>query len=311
MPDEKQIATDSSSDAGLLTGADVDFGSFSEARTLERLGKTAEPAKEPEPEPKVVAEPAPAKDDKAQVSEPADKSEPVKPLTREEIQREIDTRLAAQPKVEAKKEEPKADPYPTLADPQFKTVEECETAQAEWMKRHTANAIKEALAADKEAAAEARKNETELEHKKRNWEEREAEAKTRHADYEEVKKLAASRPFNETALQFIVDSRVGPDLFVHYVKNPNDWNELIALPPEDIRLEMRLMERELKRTIAAIPVVKAKTVSDAPPPARTLTGKQSPADDPKEAAAAEGDVDSYSRLRLQERQRDTLGRFTN
>jgi len=309
MADEKQIADGSSPDAGLLTGADVDFGTFEQERLRERRGQAPEPAKEPEPEPKVVAEPATAKDDKAQVAEPADKSEPVKPITREEIQREIDSRLAAQPKVETKKEEPKADPYPTLADPQFKTVEECEAAQAEWMKRHTANAIKEALEARDKQAEETRKNETELEAKKRTWEERETEAKTRHADYEEVKKLAASRPFNETALQFIVDSKVGPDLFVHYVKNPKDWDELIALPPEDIRLEMRLMERELKRTIAATPVVKAKTVSDAPPPARTLGGKQAPADDPKERAAIEGDVESYSRLRMAERIRDSAGRF--
>lgn len=312
MADEKQIADGSSPDAGLLTGADVDFGSFEQERHAERLGKTPGPAKEPEPEPKKVeAEPAPATNGKAQVNEPADKPEPAKPLTREEIQREIDSRLAAQPKVEPKKEEPKADPYPSLADSQYKTVEECEAAQGEWMKRHTAAAIKDALADEAKKAQQAREQETELQGKKRDWEERETEAKTRHKDYDELKKLAPSRPFNETALQFIVDSKVGPDLFVHYIKNEKDWTELIALPAEDIRLEMRLVERELKRTIAATPLVKAKTVSDAPAPARMIGGKGAPADDPKEKAVAEGDVESYHRLRNLERVRDRQGRFTN
>jgi hypothetical protein len=280
----------------MVTAEDVDFSAYEKTLYGKEQPK-AEPALEPE-----AKEPA---------TEPAKQPElEVKPqyLTAEDAQRLVDEKLAA-----AKpKEEPKSDPAPSLADPKFETVEQWQEAYAAWSQRQVEVKLSDILAKREAEQQQAAISQQEIEKRRETWEKREAEAKTRYPEYDQLKEAAKSRPFNETALQFILNSEIGPDLFIHYVKNEQEWNELIALPPEDMRIELRATQREIRRQLetakAQAEAPKPKTVSSAPPPPRTLTGRSAPAEDPEEKAILDGDFSAYEKQMLR-KARDEKGRF--
>lgn len=300
---------ESSPSAGTLTAADVDldFVNYEKSRNAERLAEaTNKPIEKPEevtdPKPAAAAS-APAKVE-APVTEQADKTKPAV-LTSEDVSKLLDTKLESL----KPKETPKEDPKPLITDSKYQTVEEWENDLIAWTER---KALAKGREEGRSEATTEITTKQQAEKAQADWDSRVAEAKTRHADYDQLVEIGKTRPYNETALEFIVKSPMGPDLFAHYVRNEQDWLNLIALPEAAIVAKLVLVEDRLEQGLKAAPAKeapKAKTVSDALPPPKTLSGKASPADDSREKAVKEDDFEAYEAEQRRERLRNTRGQF--
>lgn len=286
VEDEKLAAESSPVADADLTLADVNFGDVEKDVMNYMSGKTPEPkapAVEDKPTP---ADPAPASDVKA--SEPEPSKPAPKMLTEADVDRMVNERLAS-----ANKPKPAEDPEPLLSEDRFADHDEWAKEMAAWTKREYSRSLE---AHDSKRATEAqaqREHQADVDRRTKSWNERCEAAKTRHPDWDDVTtKLKATAITEEMipALQFMADSPMGPDLWIHYGKRQDEFNKLVAMSPEDQKLELRFMERDLTRTPPPVPV---KIVSDAPPPPRPMPGRTvtgDPLDDPDDYSSVERKV---------------------
>lgn len=269
---------------------------------------------------KPVAEEAASSSDKAAVTEPpaeSKKSEPAQPavkqppaLTGDEVARRVREELAARdtkPKEAAKADE---DPEPLLSDEKYPDVPTWQKDHTAWLKREFKREAQAEAEAIYEAREKARVEKESQTAQQKTWESNEAEARKRIADYDTHKAIAADPkrfPYNETALKFVLDSKVGPDLLVHFVKaGEQAWRELTALPAHQIVRAMTLVEAELERGLTPsngtpqardkdgkfVEASKPKTLTSSSAPVRSLDGNPPPPENEEESlakAASDGD----------------------
>lgn len=107
-------------------------------------------------------------------------------------------------------------------------------------------------------------------------------------DYEEVVEGADFEVPN-VAMQYLVESEVGPQLAYHLAKNPDVADRLRNLSPGRVLAELGKLEIQFeKKPEAAKPAEAARTVSKAPPPITPLEGKTTPVvKDPAQMSFAE------------------------
>lgn len=299
--DGKEVP-ESSTGAGMLTGDDVDFLAFESETNARLAGKEPGSPGDPDPRP-VVEAPAPSGDTPASEPDAKPKTPTVDPVSGvvDAIKSGFE---ALKPKEEPKVADPKVeDKAPRLSDEKYQGETAYDDHQADltaWLLRQMKN---EAGTVASEKLDERRAKDAEkaaLETRQKNWETREAEAKTRHTDYDALKESAKTRTFNATALEFMADSKIGPDLFVHYVKNEKAWNDLIKLSEKEIDRELTRVEYQLEQTLKGTggngsPAPReSKLVSDALPPAKSLSGgRGAPPDNARERAAADDSDEGF------------------
>jgi hypothetical protein len=121
------------------------------------------------------------------------------------------------------------------------------------------------------------------------WQERAAEAKSRHTDFEAVA-LRPDLPVSADMAEFIKTADAGPELLYHLGKNPAEAARIYALPKAQAFREMARLELGLS---APTP----RPVSKAPPPPSPVdTGNVLPEKDP-----AKMSMDEYVRWRTRSR----------
>jgi hypothetical protein len=296
MADEKKSAESSpaAEPESKVASEDVDFSTF-EVQTNDRLRRKGR-LPDPEPPPKPIpAEPAPAR-----VSVPDDTSSQ-RLLTGEDVA-EIVVQALERSRQDKPPEPEQPDPKPDLADPAYQTFADYLRASDAWHQRQLERAKKEAELSGRTAGAKEKEDEItntrRFEELKANWESREKEVLKRHPNYLEIKKELEDTkrfPFNQAAFEYIFKSKIGPDIAVYFHSNPNEWKELIQQEPDSIRVDLRLLERELMRSMTAPQAPEAPVVSNAPPPISRL-GSRAPAGDPRELAIREGDYAVFESL---------------
>lgn len=268
---DEKLAPESSPVADAdLTLADVDFGDVQKDVLDYMSGKTPAAKQAVVDETPKPADPAPASDAKAEPEAP--KPAP-KMLTEADVDRMVKERLA-----EATKQPPKEDPEPLLSEDRFKDHDEWAKEMAAWTKRENARAI-DASDAKREAEAQTqREHAADVERRTKSWNDRCEAAKARIPDFDEITARGKAIPITDemiAPLQFMSESPVGPELWVHYIRNEIDRNKLLAMSTDDQKLELRFMERDLTRNPPPPP---AKTVSDAPAPPRSMPGRATSGD---------------------------------
>lgn len=273
---DEKLAPESSPVADTdLTLADVDFGDVQKDVLDYMSGKTPAAKQAVVDETPKPADPAPASGTKAPEPE-APKPAP-EYLTRADVDRMVKERLA-----EANKQPPKEDPKPLLSEARFADHDEWTAELAEWTKRNskeTAESVVEQAFTKREEAAKAeREQAAETERRTKSWNDRCEAAKAKIPDFEEITAKGKAIPITEemiAPLQFMSESPVGPELWVHYIRNETDRNKLLAMSADDQKLELRFMERDLTRNPPPPP---AKIVSDAPAPPRSMPGRATSGD---------------------------------
>jgi hypothetical protein len=161
--------------------------------------------------------------------------------------------------------------------PKFKTWEELETANDEWVKQE---AIREFRAISEKEAREAAKKAADQKLSE-DWTKRLADAKKEHSDFDEV--VTADKPIftkvaRDSALdRFVQSSEAGPKLLYHLTKNPSELERILPLDPiqtirELTKIELLLAKPEKKET----PV---QPVSKAPKPPSEVGGHGTAAED--------------------------------
>jgi hypothetical protein len=279
--------------------------------TAEKMG-TAPPEKpkEAEPEPKSEAKPEETGTNRKQPEEtgkPASEKEASKPLTKEDVERLVEERVAVRLAQKQTPAEKKEDPRPKLSDEQFATHEDWEEADAAWLKRQLDGAktsLKDELQTEYEESA---RQDAELTQKRTAWEEAEKEAAIKIPNYAAIKAEAATMPFHEGALKFILDQgKLGPHFVKYFVENKGEWDDIVKMSPEDMRVELRVIGRELKRGASAVTAAPTpvKKVSSAREPLQTVSGQQAPTQE------GEGeDFNARQNRVLAEMRRNRLGQF--
>jgi len=98
---------------------------------------------------------------------------------------------------------------------------------------------------------------------KTTWAERQAEARARLPDFDDVL-ASADVPVAKHVADALLESPKGPDLAYHFARNPADLARINALPPLQAALEVGRLEATLARPAAAAP---ATRTTQAPKPA--------------------------------------------
>lgn len=300
-----------------VTAGDMDFNTRQD-ETLARLA-AEKMGKDPLPE-KPKDESTPTTEAKAEKSavdvEKSEKPEKVaesptqdapKALTKEDIERLVEERLAARLAEKQTPAEKKADPRPKLSDPQFADHDEWLEADAEWLKRQMGGAKSEIRDEIEAEFKESAKQEAEVAAQRTAWEEAEKEAAAKIPNYAAIKAEAANMPFCEPALRFILDQgKLGPHFVKYFVENKGEWDDIVKMSPEDMRVELRVIGRELKRGSSAATAAPApvKKVSSAREPLQTVSGQSAPTQE------GEGeDFNARQNRVLAEMRRNRLGQF--
>lgn len=310
---DEKLLPDSSSEH--VTAADVDdFGDYNERFIKSRLGQTEESKPDPVSDKPNQAESATAKTGEPQESEDKPKSQPQKILTEADVERMVEARLkASQPKAEEK-----ADPMPRLGEERFPSHEAWEAELEKWQQRQNEKQVAAKFAEREQQSVASQQAERQFQERLTKFEQRVSAAterfKAQGIDYQAVKAIADTMPFHEESLQYVLDSEVGPEMIEYFTRNQSEWSQVIAMQPEDRKIEMRIIERELKRGQSVAPARQvAKTVSSAKEPPKFLGGKQAPAGDPKDRDNSTPDDETgfaaHMRTFTQERLRNRSGQY--
>lgn len=205
-----------------------------------------------------------------------------KRLAREERkwQREADRRVAEIARTPA--------PQPTQAPtkPQaesFTSTEQYVEALAEWK----ANEIFQKRSTETEKQVREHHARQEAEALTRSLEEREASAREKYADYDDVTRNP-SLPITEHMAQTIALSETGPELAYHLGKNPQEAARISRLSPFLQAKELGRIEAKLAETPTPV------TTSKAPPPIKPVSGKAPIA---SEEPSDKDDIDTWRKKR--------------
>jgi hypothetical protein len=292
-----------------VSAGDVDFNTRQDetlARlTAEKMG-TAPPEKpkDAEPEPKAEGKAAPEVAEKPEKSLPEPEKEAPKPLTQDDIQRLINEGVAKE--IEKRKPVTAAEKKARakLAEDRFADVDEWSGVFGDEV---VEEAVAKSVAAIEEKLSMNQAEEAELATKRTAWEEAEKEAAIKIPNYAAIKAEAATMPFHEGALKFILDQgKLGPHFVKYFVENKGEWDDIVKMSPEDMRVELRVIGRELKRGASAVTAAPTpvKKVSSAREPLQTVSGQQAPTQE------GEGeDFNARQNRVLAEMRRNRLGQF--
>jgi hypothetical protein len=225
----------------------------------------------------------------------------------ERAERELAELRAKAPKTEAAR--PEGSPAP-LDYTKFK---------AEWIQKNPEGTYDELSAAWAEVAADQRVKADRAEQAKAakdaaeakereelntSWRKRVETAKAKYADWNELD--FGKAPLREGSIPdaFIIDSEAGPDLLRHFAQHPEELEAINSLPAfrqvrELVKLEAKYGETPPDKTDAK-PEAKAEAETPAKPnppraprPASEVGGRQTPPDDPADAAMKAGDFSRY------------------
>jgi hypothetical protein len=97
----------------------------------------------------------------------------------------------------------------------------------------------------------------------------------------------------------VLSSEVAPQLLRHFSDHPEDLHRIAKMLPTHLLKEMGRLEARI--TSGAPQTPPTKVISDAPPPAPTLSTRSSDTGSASDAAVASGDVAAYREARLRER----------
>jgi hypothetical protein len=131
---------------------------------------------------------------------------------------------------------------------------------------------------------------------KQAWETRVSETVNRRPDFTEVVAAAeiALKPIsdevNPEMNNYILNSRIGPDLVYHLAQNPAEVQRIAQLGPYDAMRELALIEHSLSQALRA-PLT--KKITAAKPPPTELTGTNKAPEDEAAAAVASGNFRAY------------------
>jgi hypothetical protein len=97
----------------------------------------------------------------------------------------------------------------------------------------------------------------------------------------------------------VLSSEVAPQLLRHFSDHPEDLHRIAKMLPTHLLKEMGRLEARI--TSGAPQTPPTKVISDAPPPAPTLSTRSSDSGSASDAAVQSGDVAAYRQARLRER----------
>lgn len=98
------------------------------------------------------------------------------------------------------------------------------------------------------------------------WAERQAEARQRLPDFDDVL-ASADAPVAKHVADVLLESPKGPDLAYHFARNPAELARINSLPPLQAALEVGRLEATLARPAASAAPVPATRQTNAPKPA--------------------------------------------
>jgi hypothetical protein len=123
----------------------------------------------------------------------------------------------------------------------------------------------------RKAEADAKKNQTETAAtQQKEWNDRVAEAKTRHDDWEDVVEGATDVPITGAMRQTIIEMDRGPDVVHFLASNPDEAKRISKLAPFAQARELGKIEDKLEPIEAPEP--KKAAITKAPAPAKTVRG---------------------------------------
>lgn len=221
---------------------------------------------------------------------------------------------AAQAESKAKPKPKSTDVDPTTGKPLYKTWEEYEDARDEWNRGELMRLVE-----DRNTKAQQTQNLAEAEKiVMQTWTKRIQEARTKHADYDDVATAVVNAkddfgremfylPKGSGADQFLMDSELGSEVLYYIGQHMDETKHIFARnqdgsfvlnPVRQIR-ELSKIESLIAPSAAPKPPASAKPpakpVTQAPPPPHQVSGK-SPAGDPLEKAVKDGDQGEYTRI---------------
>lgn len=92
----------------------------------------------------------------------------------------------------------------------------------------------------RQAQAEAAK--ADIERRRKAFQDREAKAAERYADYFDVKEKSKDLEIGETVLDYLNESEIGPDLIYYFANNPDEAAQLASLSPRNALLALGRLE---------------------------------------------------------------------
>ena len=207
------------------------------------------------------------------------------------------SQAATEPEKPAAKAEatpkPKIDDLDAQGKPKFKTYGDYEDARDEWNRQELLRVFEEKQTKTQQTqqAAEAEKVIAQK------FTEKVAGARTKYADFDAVA-LNPELPIRKGSVadQFIIESPNGPDVLYHLGQNPDVLDHILTLNPIAQARELFKIEQTFAAPAPkpAAPKPPARTITQAPPPPRQVTGK-GPSPDPVEQAVKDGDQAAFTR----------------
>jgi hypothetical protein len=179
------------------------------------------------------------------------------------------------PDKKSEKKETTSKPKPKAED--FETVGEFIEALTDWKTEQATAKTADKLKAERDAADQATKAQSEKQQLESNWKKQEAAAKAKHEDYEEVTSNPDA-PCTQTMAQRLLKSEVGGELAYYLGKNLKEAKRIAALEPADQIYELGKIEAKIappKSVAKNDPTEKAPTTKAPKPltPVKKASGK--------------------------------------